>query len=247
MVSLEHLSFEVTRRCNESCAMCMRGNPEDVDMSEDIVNKVLLDNYIKDIEAILFTGGEPTLNEKLICYVIDLLIKNNIPVNRLAMVTNAKKYPKDILEAFNDYKKYCKTRHLANEVLINFSVDEFHEKNPNVINEYKEKYPQFYYVTKGLDHTWKTGRSEQGDFFEYKVLPMYVQILMGYIWVRSDLYVTAKGNYETMGDGMYSDMDRIYIGSVSDYSLLDILDRYGEITYGTKEEFKKLLTIARNT
>lgn len=46
MVSLEYLAFEVTRRCNEWCKMCMRGDSEEVDMSEEIVNRVLLDNYI---------------------------------------------------------------------------------------------------------------------------------------------------------------------------------------------------------
>lgn len=246
MISLEYLAFEVTRRCNELCAMCMRGNPEDIDMTEEIVNKVLLSNPIQEIEGMLFTGGEPTLNEKLVCYTIELLIKNNIPVHRLAMVTNVKKFPKDILEGFNDYQRYCEINNIRNKVVIDFSSDVFHEKHPDVIRKYQEKYPKFQYDFKGLDHIWKTGRAEHGEYFEYKIIPMYVQIIMGYLWVMNDLYVTAKGNYETMGDGMYSDMDRIKMGSVFDSSVIDLLSRFGKLTYGSEKEYRRLLNMARN-
>lgn len=241
MVSLEYLAFEVTRRCNEWCKMCMRGNPEEVDMSEEIVNQVLLNNYIKDIQTIMFTGGEPILNEKLICYVVDLVMKNNILVNRFYTVTNAKKFPKDILEAFSDYQKYCMYKNIKCNIAIDFSVDVFHESHPEIIREYKEKYPTFQYAFKGLEWTWKTGRAEYGEKFEYKIIPIHVQIVMGYLWVMNTLYVTSKGNYETMGDGMYSDMDKIHMGSVFDNSLLDILNQYGKVTCGTEEEFKRLL------
>lgn len=246
MISLEYLAFEVTRRCNELCKMCMRGEPEEVDMSEEIVNQVLLNNDIQDIEAILFTGGEPTLNENLVCYIIELIMKNKIPVHRLSMVTNAKKFPKLILEAFDDYRKYCIYQNMKNEITINFSVDVFHENHPGVIEEYKKKYPQFQYELKKLDWIWKTGRAEYGEKFEYEVIPMHVQIIMGYLWIMDTLYVTAKGNYETVGDGMYRDMDRIHMGSVFDDSIPDVLEKYGKITNGTEEEFKKLLNRARN-
>lgn len=246
MVSLEYLAFEVTRRCNEWCKMCMRGNPEEVDMSEEIVNKVLLNNYIKDIDSIMFTGGEPTLNDKLICYIIDLVIKNSILVNQFCIVTNAKKFPKDALEAFNDYLIYCKYQNTKGKIAISFSVDAFHENYPDIIREYQEKYPQFQYEFKSLNWIWKTGRSDYGDKFEYGINPMFVRLIMGYIWVMNPLYVTAKGNYETMGDGMYLDMDKINMGSVFDNSLLDILNQYGKVNYGTEEEFKKLLYMRKN-
>lgn len=78
-----------------------------------------------------------------------------------------------------------------------------------------------------------------------EILPMYVQIVMGYIWVMNTLYVTAKGNYETMGDGTYKDMDKLHMGSVFDNSLIDLLERYGKIYSGSEEEFKRMLNLAR--
>ena len=59
IVSLEYLVFEVTRRCNEWCKMCMRGDLEEVDMSEDIVNKVLLNNDILDMSATSIQTNNP--------------------------------------------------------------------------------------------------------------------------------------------------------------------------------------------
>lgn len=125
-------------------------------------------------------------------------------------------------------------------------MDVFHEAHPEIIREYKEKYPQFQYTFKNLEWIWKTGRASDGKKFEYEIIPMYVEMVMGYLWVMNTLYVTAKGNYETVGDGMYQDMDRIHMGSVFDNSILDLLGRYGEVMNGTKEEFKQLLYRARN-
>lgn len=247
MISLEYLAFEVTRRCNELCKMCMRGDAENLDMSKEMIDKVLLNNCIMDIETMAFTGGEPTLNESLVCYAIELVMKHHIIVNHISIITNAKTFPKDILEACNDYQKYCKYNYRDITISISFSDDVFHEKNIEVIKAYQEKYPQFQYYFKKLDFIWKTGRAEYGEKFVYKILPVYVQIVMGYIWVMNTLYVTAKGNYETMGDGTYKDMDKLHMGSVFDNSLIDLLERYGKIYSGSEEEFKRMLNLARQT
>ena len=137
-------------------------------------------------------------------------------------------------------------QNMKNEIAINFSVDVFHEEHPEIVREYSEKYPQFKYAFKNLEWIWKTGRAEYGEKFEYEIIPMYVQMIMDYLWVMNTLYVTAKGNYETVGDGMYRDMDRIHMGSVFDNSLFDLLGKYGKVMNGTEEEFKKLLYRARN-
>ena len=245
MLSLEFLVFEVTRLCNELCKMCMRGDAEDVNMTEEIVNHVLLGNDINDIDTIMFTGGEPTLNEKIVCYVIELVMKYNIPVERFYMVTNAKKFPVDILEAFSDYHKFSRSMGRKSKIDIDFSVDVFHEGHSDIISEYESKYPNFNYKSKGLDFVWKTGRAEYGDEFIYEIIPMYVKSVMGCIWVMNPLYVTANGNYETKGDGMYKDMDKLNMGSVFDKSMLDLLVEYGEYRDGTKEDLKRLINIAR--
>ena len=35
------LAFEVTRRCNETCLHCCKGKAESIDMTKEIIDKVL--------------------------------------------------------------------------------------------------------------------------------------------------------------------------------------------------------------
>ena len=36
-----NLMLEVTRKCNLTCSHCMRGNPQNLEMSDEILEKVL--------------------------------------------------------------------------------------------------------------------------------------------------------------------------------------------------------------
>ena len=36
-----NLALEVTRRCNLRCKHCMRGEPQDLDMSDEVLDKVI--------------------------------------------------------------------------------------------------------------------------------------------------------------------------------------------------------------
>ncbi len=40
-INLEILAFQVTRKCNQECLHCCKGQMQNVDMSKEIVNKVL--------------------------------------------------------------------------------------------------------------------------------------------------------------------------------------------------------------
>ena len=44
-----NLAFELTRRCNLACRWCARGNPQNVDITKEIINKTL-----DEIEPFLF-------------------------------------------------------------------------------------------------------------------------------------------------------------------------------------------------
>lgn len=63
------LVLEVTRRCNMHCAHCLRGDAENVDMKEEIIDKVL--DMVDEIQCVIFSGGEPSLNLPLIQYFFD--------------------------------------------------------------------------------------------------------------------------------------------------------------------------------
>lgn len=58
-IKLEILAFQVTRKCNQNCLHCCKGQMQNADMSKEIVNKVL-DNsecQIKEMTHLVITGG----------------------------------------------------------------------------------------------------------------------------------------------------------------------------------------------
>jgi uncharacterized protein len=59
---LEAITFNITDRCNLSCDYCWSSHQSNIDMSTDILLKVLDSIDMKKIKNINFFGGEPLLN-----------------------------------------------------------------------------------------------------------------------------------------------------------------------------------------
>lgn len=107
---LYDLAIETTRRCNMKCEHCMRGESQNIDASNDIIDMILNDEEIKQIDHICFSGGEPTLNPNIIIYAIDKIIDENINVSEIVMVTNGQIFNKELVEAFNRFNEYRNQR-----------------------------------------------------------------------------------------------------------------------------------------
>lgn len=237
--ALNRLSLEVTRKCNLCCKFCMRGKAEYVDLTPEIVDMILDSNRFKRIEELLFSGGEPTLNENIIIYCIDKIINEKLNVDKLSMVTNGQIFSRRLVEAFNRFNEYRNRYYfdmLDNHVRITFSVDRFHEK---ISNDVKNKY---YKYAKGIEFTeftvddkeiYKTGFSTIGKEFEYKLNDVkYGSEGIDY-YIFDYLYITANGFVTSEGMGKYSDMDNINMGHISETSIEEILVKYGTPIFGT--------------
>lgn len=262
---LWNLTFEVTRKCNIRCEHCMRGDAQNIEITREIVNQVLDNNNIEAIDNLLFSGGEPTLNEDIIVYIIDKIIANNIDVKKITMVTNGQIFSARIARAFQKFNAYRNKRlvevakrafadepetmaefiknNYAKNAEISFSNDQFHEEMYEVINEYKEKAPDLRYYLKGPmkeEDIYKTGRSTDGKEFTYTLTPIRYYKKQDSYHTFDYLYVTALGFYEGEGMGSYEDMDRLNMGSVFEKSIEDLLIEYGKPILGTEPISKKL-------
>lgn len=75
--------LQVTRKCNQNCRFC--SNPQNTNAITLKSIKAILDKYHKDnVQVVIFTGGEPTLYNKLpeaIKYAAQLNIKAKIITN----------------------------------------------------------------------------------------------------------------------------------------------------------------------
>ena len=59
-IAIDNITVEITRKCQLQCAHCMKGDAQNVDMSRQIIDKLL--ESVCSIGTLLFTGGEPTMN-----------------------------------------------------------------------------------------------------------------------------------------------------------------------------------------
>lgn len=83
-----NLAFELTRRCNLACRWCARGNPQNVDITKEIINKTL-----DEIEPFYFcnielTGGEPQMNPDMVLYFAKQIANRHIKTEKVTIQTN---------------------------------------------------------------------------------------------------------------------------------------------------------------
>lgn len=262
---LWNLTLELTRKCNIRCAHCMRGNPQNIEITKEIVDQVLDNNDIIAINNLAFSGGEPTLNEDMIVYIIDKIIDNNLEVNNISMVTNGTIYSERIIRALKKFNAYRNKKIIAelknklshhpelleaeikenydNHAIITFSTDQFHGDMEEVIKEYQANAPEFKYYFSGPmkeEDIYKTGRSTMGIEHTYSLKPIRYYEENGVYHTFDYLYITALGNYESEGMGSYKDMDRLNMGSVFARKVEDVLVEYGKPLFATIPLQKKL-------
>ena len=121
----------MTRRCNLSCPHCLKGEPQDIDITEDIIDKTL--SQVNWANKIFLSGGEPFLAAKQIAYLVNKIIENKIVITEFNVITNGTILDKQISNYFNSISKYIDDTLLASNVhqiytaSITISDDKYHD------------------------------------------------------------------------------------------------------------------------
>lgn len=215
--SCDSLVIEITRRCNMGCAHCMRGDAQNMDISEKVIDAAL--SKVDSISSLTLTGGEPSLNIPAIRYITKRLKDLSIPLGSAYIVTNGK-------EVSNDFIFAClELFMLADEPEFNglaLSQDMFHEDVP------------MENVSKLRQLTAFTGEDKNTDFDRVPLLDLgrarnlnsfakrgpvhdaFTAIVDNGILDLSEstLTVTVNGDLLTECDYAYDDTDGICIGNV---------------------------------
>lgn len=175
-IGFSGIAFEVTRRCNLKCKHCMRGEAQNIDLSEKVIDNFL--NQTLGIDNILFTGGEPLLAIDKIGYIVDGIIKRNIIVREIHIVTNGTiKDPKfyEIIRKIHDYLKMLHEMVYGNEVefsknciTVAISYDQYHNTEDirkNTYEEFVENIGDYAYIGyhNAGEYVSKIGRAKQLD------------------------------------------------------------------------------------
>lgn len=102
------LALQVTRRCNLKCDLCGKGEPQNIDITTEIIDKTfdeIQHYYISDLRL---NGGETFLNPEIITYILEQIEKRNIMVNRIFIFTNGYFFDDRIAKAIRRFCNYSR-------------------------------------------------------------------------------------------------------------------------------------------
>ena len=241
---IDNLILEVTRKCNLRCAHCLRGNPQRVTMSNEVLHAVM--SHVDYVSSVLFTGGEPSLATEVIENFIDICNWRKVSFGGFYVITNGKAH-----NGLSRFMKACDRLYfMADEQEICgvvVSQDQYHKALRDVQwHRYEMKdedgrpYGEFppYFDAKGRDHpiefAFDEGRAHENQL-GYK--PAHNQEPWG-IYDRDDgsigvneehggqVYIAANGNVTSACDMSFKRIDKEAKGNVLITPLPEIIKSF---------------------
>ena len=198
---IKNLCIEVTRRCNMSCAHCMRGDAEYVDIPLKHISTLL--RHVKYIHHFNITGGEPSLNVRAIRHILSRVRAYGITVNDFYIVTNgsATSRSAEFIKACAALYEYQEEKEQDSGHMLEMSDDRFHDAAERAATlAALSPYP--FFGVRGQAESiflFREGRSKEG--FPNPVHKIY---LTEENYVYGDLCLNAEGMILSNGDLSYA-------------------------------------------
>lgn len=225
--NLDQVAIEVTRRCNMSCAHCLRGDAQNIDIDNKYIDRFL--ENVDSIGTITFTGGEPALNVDAIEYVLEQCINKGIQVGGFYIVTNGKADPLPLAIASLKWYAYCDYEDELSGITI--SKDMFHDNIPHT-HEQVLKGLSFFRDDKTTDfnkvNIINEGHAETLSGFKKIDASTHADTFSCEEWddniyrIESMIYLSANGDIKTNCDVAYNNSDYT-IGNLNDSTIDQII------------------------
>ena len=226
LFKFKNLMLEVTRQCNMQCAHCMRGDAQDVKMTQEVISKLL--SSVTEIEHLTITGGEPSLAPEVIGWIVKYIRAKNIKLGSFFCATNARKYSERFVEHLNDLYVLSEN---PNNCVLTISVDQFHEnQSKKAMEQYRSLFyykaeKEKYFLPKG--EILSEGRAAQNGLGRFQ-MPAQSNIYEYLLHVcRFDVgdrvYVNALGDVLLNADMSYESQDKYKLGNILSDSLETIM------------------------
>lgn len=234
------LCIELTRRCNMTCAHCLRGESQNLDISFKVINQIA--KHVR-CGTVVFTGGEPSLNTMGIDYYFKRAeASGNIP-DSFYVVTNgvdSRRMSNLALSLLNAYGIICRHNGEPDEYLlggVTVSQDRFHEifRSPSSMHDwdilkglafYKPE-DKFHSIDEDNDWVINTGRAENNGIgnhpkrgneeLDYWVDNMEVRDGILEIYLNDLLYISSNGLITSNCDMSYDDIDKSNFGTLDEF------------------------------
>ena len=242
---LNKLAVEITRKCNQNCKHCMRGEAQDLTITTDIIDKIF-DN-ISDVRTMIgLTGGEPLLEVDTIQYFCEKLINSNWNPQELQIITNgdvSSETKKRIIEILC---RVCDKKKIICRLLL--SVDQFHKKVDYIklLNSFRDEiqlqskttykiYCEIMRDKANRDNLLFLGRAKDNEvYLKNNDIQLYYKPDLKYphrINIEKDrincfMSILANGNVSLLQDYEYVYADRHSLGNLLNESFKSIVDSY---------------------
>lgn len=199
-----------------TCAHCLRGDAQELDISHHHIRNVL--RHFRHIHQLTISGGEPSLNVKAIHYILKQLKRFGVHIYRFHIITNGSlsSMSEDFIKVCSELYEYQEDDELESHMLI-MSDDRFHDSHyrKQVIAALGD-YPFFGQRGQAksifLIHE---GRCKNG--YQEPIHPIY---LSPENYVYGDLYLNAEGKILSSCNISYlrqSDFALCHSGNLSSY------------------------------
>lgn len=246
------VSIEITRRCNLNCAHCMRGNAENMVISEELLEKFF--DEVKSANELVISGGEPFLCYEQIKSLVEIMKKKKVMIPSVQIITNGTIYDERIYtlleDNFQDFSVYISLDeyHIRSIESI-YSIDKTstsprlapmncEEVIKNI--ELHRKNKHYKGIHGSPKYLFDSGRARLLDKPKMPLNPLgyfYSDCMDGVLIVGPRIYLDCQG-YITEGDSEYDSRDTLSIGNLHDDTLSDmVLKNAIKIGVSTGEEF----------
>lgn len=224
------LAFEVTRRCNENCLHCCKGKAKSIDMTKEVIDKVLKSpNYkIKEMKYLSIAEGEPTLVPDIVSYLIDTIIEENVSItSNINFITNGLIYSDKIINALDRLMTYLKNKENCKNTRLVFEIsnDQFH-KRPS--KEVLDKYKKLPYIDKSFfepreipkERILNDGNAKENGVGGNRTYKNYlssidIKLDRDTLTIKNELIITSNGNVTSTVGGPYKDEDENSLGNLN--------------------------------
>lgn len=220
--------------------MCplLLGDSQDVDLTKEIIDAFFEKNDIAHIGTLQFSGGEPTLNGKMLEYFVDNIIENNIEVDRFIFGKNGLSYSEELVQGLNKLTDYIisnntRKRKCAGWLIV--SQNQFHKEANQEVVEKLSKLSYLSPIEKTITkekNILPYGRAYQNNLsIQEPTLDnlinyqknYYIKEYLGEEYlVISYQYIAANGNVVNSGLESYELMDEYALGNVTVSKIEDI-------------------------
>ena len=121
--SVSSLELELTRKCNMTCLHCMRGDAQNLSMSDDVIRAAF--SKIRCAQTVLLTGGEVSMVPDRIRAVTRIAREQGVGIDSFHIVTNGKSIGPRFIDAVSELYDYCDEKETCS---VAYSNDEFHDE-----------------------------------------------------------------------------------------------------------------------